>query len=202
MSDTNQNNISNFLLTKQQVLDLAKDLSYEEKIKLVFSLIPKEDFHNAKYREEIARRALGIAPRKSKARHGEDLPGLSLKSAKVRANCKSTKTGRYSITGSQILMELGRIDKDITYDRKDTVVDVWGDTEPLLRVKIYYDGNFQKMYDKLQQEKREKMAGYKQTRDSALIKFKEVIDNNLKYDILYKSPLVDLNLKIDGCPID
>lgn len=189
-------------ITVERIIDFAKNLPYKEKIKLVFSIVPKEDFHNARYREEIARIDLGLEPKSSKSRHGEDLPDLSLKSAKVRANCKSSKTGRYSITGSQILMELGRIDKISTYDRKNTIVDIWGDTEPLLRVKIYYDENFEKLYDRFQQEKREKMAGYKQTRDSALIKFKEVIDNNLKYDILYKSPLVDLNLKIDGCPID
>jgi hypothetical protein len=200
MSDVNQKNITNFILTKQQVLDLAKDLSYEERIKLVFSLVPKGDFHNSKYREEITRRALGLPSKINKSVHGEDLPGLSLKSANVRATCKSNKTGRYSITGSQLLMELGRIDKNSTYDKKDTIVDIWGDDEVLLRVKIYYDGNFQKMYNEFQEEKREKMKDFKQTRDSAQIKFKEVIDYNLKYDIIDKSDLVDLKLKINGCP--
>jgi hypothetical protein len=99
-------------------------------------------------------------------------------------------------------MELGRIDKDATQDIKDTVVDIWGEKEPLLRVKIYYDENFQKMYNKFQEEKREKMKDFKQTRDSALVKFKEVIDNNLKYDILYQSDDVELKLKMNGCPID
>ena len=135
--------------------------------------------------------------------HGEDLPNLSLKSAKLRASCKrNSKTGKYPITGSQILMELGRIDKDATQDIKDTIVDIWGETEPLLRVKIYYDENFQKMYDRFQKEKREKMKDFKQTRDSALVKFKEVIDNNLKYDILYQSDDVELKLKTNGCPVD
>ena len=187
----------------EQIIDYAKNLSYEEKIKLIFSIVPKEDFHNNRYREEIARLALGLPSKLSKSVHGEDLPNLSLKSAKLRASCKrNPKTGKYPITGSQVLMELGRIDKDATQDIKDTVVDIWGEKEPLLRVKIYYDENFQNMYNKFKEEKRGKMAGYKQTRDSALVKFKEVIDNNLKYDILYQSDDVELKLKINGCPID
>ena len=190
-------------ITMERVIDFAKNLPYHEKIKLIFSIVPKEDFHNNRYREEITRLALGFPPKSSKSLHGEDLPDLSLKSAKLRANCKrNPKTGKYPITGSQILMELGRIDKEINQDEKDTIVDIWGEKEPLLRVKIYYDENFQNMYNKFKEEKREKMVGYKQTRDSALVKFKEVIDNNLKYDILYQSDDVELKLKTDGCPID
>lgn len=201
MSQNSENSQTNFLLTKQQVLSLAQNLSYQEKIKLVFSIIPKGDFHNAKYREEITRMALGLPSKLSQSRHGEDLPGLSLKTANARAGCKSKKTGKYSITGSQILMELGRIDKDTTFDTKDTIVDIWGDDEPILRIKIFYDENFQKMYNNLQMKKREKMQNFKQTRDSATITFKDVIDNNLKYDILYKSPLAVLKLNFeDGCP--
>jgi hypothetical protein len=201
MSGNTENSQTNFLLTKQQILSLAQNLSYQEKIKLVFSIIPKGDFHNAKYREEITRMALGLPSKLSQSRHGEDLPGLSLKTANARAGCKSKKTGKYSITGSQILMELGRIDKDTTFDTKDTIVDIWGDDEPILRIKIFYDENFQKMYNNLQMKKREKMQNFKQTRDSATITFKDVIDNNLKYDILYKSPLAVLKLNyVDGCP--
>ena len=201
MTANNESQNSNFLLTKQQILDLAKNLDYQDKIKLVFSIIPKGDFHNAKYREEITRIALGLPSKKNNSRHGEDLPGLSLKTANARAGCKSKKTGKYSITGSQILMELGRIDKDSTFDTKDTIVDIWGDDEPILRIKIFYDENFQKMYNTLQSKKREKMQGFKQTRDSATITFKDVIDNNLKYDILYKSPLAVLKLNYnEGCP--
>lgn len=189
-------------ISVEQIIDYAKNLPYQEKIKLIFSIVPKEDFHNNRYREEITRLALGLPPKSSKSLHGEDLPDLSLKSAKLRASCKrNSKTGKYPITGSQVLMELGRIDKDVTQDIKDTIVDIWGGNEPLLRVKIYYDENFQKMYNKFQEEKREKMKDFKQTRDSALVKFKEVIDYNLKYDILYQSDDVELKLKIDGCPI-
>lgn len=190
-------------ITTERIIDYAKNLPYQEKIKLIFSIIPKEDFHNNRYREEIARLSLGLPSKLSKSVHGEDLPDLSLKSAKLRANCKrNPQTGKYPITGSQILMELGRIDKETTQDEKDTIVDIWGEKEPLLRVKIYYDDNFKKMYNKFKEEKREKMAGYKQTRDSALVKFKEVIDYNLNYDILYQSDDVELKLKTNGCPID
>jgi hypothetical protein len=192
-------------ISVEQIIDYAKNLPYQEKIKLIFSIVPKEDFHNNRYREEIARLALGLPPKLGKSIHGGDLPDfdLSLKSAKLRASCKrNPKTGKYPITGSQILMELGRIDKETNQDEKDTVVDIWGEKEPLLRLKIYYDENFKKMYNKFKEEKQLKMAGYKQTRDSALVKFKEVIDNNLKYDILYQSDDVELKLKIDGCPID
>lgn len=192
-------------ITTERIIDYAKNLPYEEKIKLIFSIIPKEDFHNNRYREKIARLALGLPDKSDNSLHGGDVPdfNLSLKSAKLRASCKrNPKTGKYPITGSQILMELGRIDKETNQDEKDTVVDIWGEKEPLLRLKIYYDENFKKMYNKFKEEKQVKMAGHKQTRDSALVKFKEVIDNNLKYDILYQSDDVELKLKIDGCPID
>jgi hypothetical protein len=58
------------------------------------------------------------------------------------------------------------------------------------------------MYNKFKEEKREKMKDFKQTRDSAVVKFKEVIDYNLKYEILYISDDVELKLKTVGCPID
>jgi hypothetical protein len=187
----------------ERIIDYAKNLPYQEKIKLVFSIVPKEDFHNAKYREKIATLALGLSPKSSKSLHGPDLPDFSLKSAKLRANCKRNPiTGKYPITGSQILLEFGRIDKEKTEDLKDTIVDIWGEKEPLLRVKIYADENFVNMYNKFKEEKREKMKDFKQTRDSALVKFKEVIDYNLKYEILYISDDVELKLKTVGCPID
>jgi hypothetical protein len=190
-------------ISMEQIIDYAKNLPYQEKIKLVFSIVPKEDFHNNRYREEIARLALGLPSKLSKSVHGEDLPNLSLKSAKLRASCKrNLLTGKYPITGSQILLEFGRIDKEKTEDLKDTIVDIWGEKEPLLRVKIYADENFVNMYNKFKEEKREKMKDFKQTRDSAVVKFKEVIDYNLKYEILYISDDVELKLKTVGCPID
>ena len=40
-----------FHMTKTQVLELAKSLSYEEKLRLVFALIPQGDFYNSRYRD-------------------------------------------------------------------------------------------------------------------------------------------------------
>jgi hypothetical protein len=49
MSEENINAGQNFIVTKEQILSLAKNLTYDEKLKLVFSLIPWNDFHNYKY---------------------------------------------------------------------------------------------------------------------------------------------------------
>jgi hypothetical protein len=174
-----------FQMTKTQVLELAKSLSYEDKLKLVFTLIPPSDFHNYRYREEVARYALGLPPKDHKTVTGEDLPGLSLKSVtKTKSavkNPKSPKFQKYVITPTQSLGMWGRIVADTGYDRKDTVSDIWGDDHVILRIKSYYDDNFEKLYQHKKRQKLSKKGG----NDAESFSIQDLIDFGVKYETLY-----------------
>ena len=174
-----------FHMTKTQVLELAKSLSYEEKLRLVFALIPQGDFYNSRYREEVARFALGYEPKGNKTVTGEDLPGLSLKSRKKNKSAvkdpKSPKFQKYVITPSQSLGVWGRIEKDTGYDRKDTISDIWGEDHVILRVKSYYDDNFEKLYQDKKKLKSSKTGG----NDSEPFTIQDLINYGVKYETLY-----------------
>ena len=173
----------NVIITDEQLKNLQDTLSYEEKLKLVFSLIPWNDFHNYKYREEVARIALGLPPKNNRKTTGDDLPGISLKSIKSKGKGKKTK--KYVITINQTLGQWGRIDLDNTYDKKDTISDIWGDDSVILRIKIYYSENFEKLYESKKQEKLKKKTGKKNVIDMGGFTIKDLIDFEVKYDTLY-----------------
>jgi hypothetical protein len=195
MSEENINAGQNFIVTKEQILSLAKNLTYDEKLKLVFSLIPWNDFHNYKYREEVARMALGLPPRESNKTTGEDLPGLSLKS--IKSKPKRKKDDKYVITPSQTLGQWGRIDLDNTFDKKDTISDIWGDDGVILRMKIFYDDNFEKLYQSKKDLKLKTKTEKKNKIDMGGFTIKDLIDFNVKYvtlfidenDVIAKFPL-------------
>lgn len=167
----------------EKIVTLTENFTYEEKLKLVFTLIPWNDFHNYKYREEVAREALGLAPKNNRLVNGEDLPGLSLKSLMKRTRAK--KTNMYQITFSQKLGEWGRIDLDTTHDRKDTVCDIWGDTGVILRIKVYHDENFEKLYLFKKNQKMLRKTGKKNERDAGSFNIGELINFGIKYDTLF-----------------
>jgi hypothetical protein len=173
----------NAIITDEQLKKLQENLSYEERLKLVFTLIPWNDFHNYKYREEVARQALGLPPKDNRKTTGDDLPGLSLKSIKSKNRGKKTK--KFNITQNQTLGQWGRIDLDNTHDKKDTVSDIWGDDSVILRIKIYYDKNFEKLYQFKKNKKLEKKTGKKNVVDMGGFTIKDLIDFNVKYDTLY-----------------
>jgi len=173
----------NVIITDEQLKNLQDTLSYEEKLKLVFSLIPWNDFHNYKYREEVARIALGLPPKNNRKTTGDDLPGISLKSIKSKGKGKKTK--KHVITINQTLGQWGRIDLDNTYDKKDTISDIWGDNSVILRLKIYYSENFEKLYESKKQEKLKKKTGKKNVIDMGGFTIKDLIDFEVKYDTLY-----------------
>jgi hypothetical protein len=185
MSEESEPKSQNFLMTREQILSLAENLTYEEKLKLVFALIPIGDFHNYKYREEVARMALGLPPKKDKTVTGEDLPGLSLKSVKKKKsstkNPKSPDFQKYVITPSQNLGTWGRIVSDTGYDRKNTVSDIWGDDHVILRLKTYYDDNFERLYQHKKNMKLLKQKGY----DSESFTIQDLIDFGVKYETLF-----------------
>lgn len=173
----------NVIITDDQLKRLKEELSYEEKLKLVFSLIPWSDFHNYKYREEVERLALGIPPKSNRKTTGEDLPGLSLKS--IKSKNRSKKTGKYVITPSQTLGQWGRIDLDTTFDKKDTISALWGDDRVVLRIKIFYDENFEKLYQHKKQQKLMKKKGKQNKVDMGGFTIKDLIDFGVKYHTLF-----------------
>lgn len=173
----------NIILTDEQIKDLQDNLSYEDKLKLVFSLIPWNDFHNYKYREEVARMALGLPSKNNRTTTGEDLPGLSLKSIKSKARGK--RTNKFVITPKQVLGKWGRIDLDTTYDKKDTISDIWGEDSVILRIKIYYDENFEKLYQNEKLKKIKNKTDKKNIIDMGSFTIQDLIDFNVRYETLY-----------------
>jgi hypothetical protein len=173
----------NIIITDEQIRDLQKKLSYEDKLKLVFSLIPWNDFHNYKYREEVTRMALGLPSKNSRVTTGEDLPGLSLKSIKSKPRGK--RTNKFVITPKQVLGKWGRIDLDTTYDKKDTISDIWGEDSVILRIKIYYDENFEKLYQNEKLKKIKNKTDKKNIIDMGSFTIQDLIDFNVRYETLY-----------------
>ena len=171
------------IISDEQLKILQEKLSYEEKLKLVFRIIPWNDFHNYKYREEVARIALGLPPKNNRKTTGDDLPGLSLKS--IKSKNRSKKNKKYTITPNQILGQWGRIDLDSTYDKKDTISDIWGDDSVILRIKIFYGKNFENLYNFKKEEKLKKKVGKKNVVDMGGFTIKDLIDFGVKYDTLY-----------------
>jgi hypothetical protein len=171
------------IITPEQLEELQKKLSYEDKLKLVFSIIPWNDFHNYKYREEVTRRALGLPPKTNRKTTGDDLPGLSLKS--IKSKNKGKKTKKFIITSKQVLGKWGRIDLDTTYDKKDTISDIWGDNSVILRIKIYYDKNFEKLYNHKKTQKLKTKTDKKNIVDMGSFTIQDLVDFDVKYDTLY-----------------
>jgi hypothetical protein len=171
------------ILTDEQIKNLKDNLSYEDKLKLVFSLIPWNDFHNYKYREEVARMALGLPSKNSRKTTGEDLPGLSLKS--IKSKPRSKRTNKFVINTKQVLGKWGRIDLDTTYDKKDTISDIWGDDSVILRIKTYYSENFEKLYEYEKLKKMENKTGKKNIIDMGSFTIQDLINFKVRYETLY-----------------
>jgi hypothetical protein len=174
--------------------ELVKDLSFGDKMRVIFSIVPEKYFRNFKYREMAQLEDLGISDDRGFKAHGPDSEKYSLKSASLT---KKKKNGNYSVTKCTSLGQFGRVDKIKTEDLKDTLCTVYDNNSKLLSVLIKYDDNFKNMYDTLRIEKQQKMANNVQTMDSVNINFQLIKDYNLNYEILYKNDKVELNLK-DG----
>ena len=174
--------------------ELVKDLSFGDKMRVIFSIVPEKYFRNFKYREMAQLEDLGISDDRGFKAHGPDSEKYSLKSASLT---KKKKNGNYSVTQCTSLGQFGRVDKIKTEDLKDTLCTVYDNNNKLLSVLIKYDDNFKNMYDTLRMEKQQKMANNVQTMDSVNINFQLIKNYNLNYDILYKNDKVELNLK-DG----
>jgi hypothetical protein len=97
---------------------------------------------------------------------------------------KSLEFQKYVITPSQNLGTWGRIIADTGHDRKDTVSDIWGDDHVILRVKIYYDDNFERLYQHKKELKRLEKGG----NDSKGFTIQDLINFDVKYETLYVDP--------------
>ena len=180
----------------KKVNELVVNLSFRDKIRVVFSIVPEKYFRNFKYREIAQLEDLGLEDDRGFKAHGPDSQNYSLKSASLN---RKKKNGNYSITLCTSLGQFGRVDKIKTEDLKDTLCTVYdGNNNKLLSVLIKCDDNFKNMYDIIRQEKQSKMVGYTQTMDSVTINFDLIKKYNLKYEIMYKNENVELNLKDKG----
>jgi hypothetical protein len=175
----------------KSVSELVKDLTFSDKMRLIFSIVPEKYFRNFKYREIAQLEDLGLKDDRGFRAHGPDSEKYSLKSASLT---KKKKNGNYSITLCTSLGQFGRVDKIKTEDIKDTICTVYDNNNKLLTILIKYDDNFQKMYDTIRQEKQKKMMNNHQTMDSVNINFRLIKDYGLNYEILYKNEKVELNL--------
>lgn len=161
---------------------MMKEMSYSDKIKYVFTIILQQDFHNYKWREKIQLESLGLVDNRGYKINGPDNDNYSLKSSLIKSN----KDGKYKITNRTSLGMFGRVDKDRTYDIKDTYCSIFNIMgEEVLGVKIEKDDNFIKMYETIQNEKRNVMISNKQGRDSVTINFNLIKTHQLKY-VIYK----------------
>jgi hypothetical protein len=167
----------------------AIGLSYEETLNLVFKLVPQSDFHNYRWREKIQLAKMKVQDDRGYRVHGPDSDLYSLKSS--RAPVKSVG-GKYRIRLTTSLGEFGRIDKDLTHDRKDTVCTMFDGAKVILSILIKYDDKFISMYESEQEKKRGSMAGNRQTRDTLSINFRLISEYNLSYEILLKNKDVEL----------
>ena len=178
------------MLNKKELIKEIQNLSYKEKIELIFKeIVPQSDFHNYKWREKIQLESLGIIDNRGNRIHGEDSITHSLKSGKISKN----KNGIYKINDSTTLGTFGRIDKDNNFDNKDTLCTLFNDEgSQVLSIIIFYNDEFNEMYKMEQSLKRGLMVNNKQTRDSVNINFNLINKYHLTYEILYKNPNVTL----------
>jgi hypothetical protein len=174
--------------------ELVKDLSFSDKMRVIFSIVPEKYFRNFKYREMAQLEDLGMTDDRGFRAHGPDSEKYSLKSASLT---KKKKNGNYSVTLCTSLGQFGRVDKVKTQDLKDTLCTIYDNNHKLLSVLIKFDDNFKNMYNTLRSKKQQKMVNNVQTMDSVNINFQLIKNYNLNYDILYKNEKVELNLK-DG----
>jgi hypothetical protein len=175
--------------TIKQMLLLVEDLTFQEKLKVVFEIIPEEYFHNFKYREEIQCDILGIDDRDFK-RHGPDSVEYSLKSSKI--NRKKKKNERYTVTKKTVVGVWGRVDKEKTQDLQNTFCCLFNGPDVLFSLLIFCDDNFINMFNELRKQKQEIMKGNKQKMDSVNIKIELLEKYDVKYQIKYVDELIDL----------
>lgn len=178
-----------------EIVNESNVLSYKEKIELIFSIVPQSDFHNYKWREKIQLETLGIVDNRGNRIHGADSSTHSLKSGKISPN----KKNQFKIIDSTTLGTFGRIDKDNTFDKKDTLCTLFNDSgQEVFSILLIYNENFENMYNEQQLSKRKIMENNKQTRDSVNINFNLIKKYNLSYQILFKKNNVILPQDVDN----
>lgn len=188
MSKTEEKNIDDII---KEVSLLVEGLTFVEKLKLVFSIIPQKEFHNYRYREKIQLSILEVNDDRDYKPHGPDSVDYSLKSAGIVG--KQKKNGKYTVTKKTVIGQFGRVDKDETQDLKNTYCSIFNGSDVLFSLLVFCDDNFINMYNELRKQKREIMKDNKQKMDNVNITVELLEKYDVKYKIVYVDDLIDIN---------
>jgi hypothetical protein len=177
----------------KSAINTLKTFDYKDKLYIIFNVVPQADFFNCKWRENIQYSFLGLTDNRGNKLHGSDSETHSFKSAKINPTKKSV----YKITKSTYIGTFGRLDKNKTFDTKDTLCSIFNEYgSDILHIEIKCDENFEKMYQEKQSLKREKMRNHFQTRDTQTINFDLIQQYNLNFEVKNKADNVILPVNI------
>ena len=130
------------MVTEEEIIEHIKNLSYQDKIKLINKIIPLKDFNNQKYRDKIMREMFDIP--ETKGYYGPDSERTSLKSVIITP----TKNKTYNITEGKTFGILGRIDKVDTHDNSDTIFGLFSEEgEIKFVILVHSDKNLYNLFE-------------------------------------------------------
>ena len=174
---------------EEEILEYSKNLSYENKIKLISKIVPLEDFNNQKYRENILREHFNIP--ETKGYYGPDFDNGSFKTVTI----SPTKKNTYNITKGKTLGIMGRIDKEETHDNLNTIFGIFNKNGNLkFAILVRADENLNQLFEIEKKLKQKKMRNGKNKYDGKTINFNVIFEYGLSYQILFKDDDVHINL--------
>lgn len=183
------------------VLDYINEFTYTEKLKLVFSIIPWNDFDSYTYREKVAKEFLQQYREKGKEklRHGKDLPGYSLKSGSAKPMSKNT--GRFEYTAGDRIGTWSSAHLSGSTEMERTLADVWDGTEVIMRILIEKTSEFEKLYKDIGIEVASHFKTGKENKNTMRhIKIRDLICYGVPYQIMeYNKEKVVLSPELEMC---
>ena len=153
-------------MVTEEEIEHIKNLSYQDKIKLINKIIPLKDFNNQKYRDKIMREMFDIP--ETKGYYGPDSERTSLKSVIITP----TKNKTYNITEGKTFGILGRIDKVDTHDNSDTIFGLFSEEgEIKFVILVHSDKNLDNLFEMEREFKQKKMENSKNKYDGVTISY-------------------------------
>jgi hypothetical protein len=167
------------------------DLSNQDKVIVAHYLFNMNDrnwYHNYSYRELLVSEKMGLSM--EKGIHGLDTKEYELKSVTV----KPTKDNTINIRNNTKLGELGRSDKDNINDNQDIVCSMFTQNgELVLSIIIKNDDNYKTFKNQNKDKKRKEMSNFNNVRDTTLIKYKDIKEFNMNYDVILHNNNYNIN---------
>ena len=201
----------------QEIINEIKKLSINERIEFDSLRLKDEEYkfqdkiivldncglldvmHNDRFREIIQRDKYGIPYNENNSLHGADSIKNSLKSKSK----KKTKKGKYSISLSTPMAEMGRIltfpNLEDNPDCKDTIASLFHGAYDIFTIYVFKDEKFIEMFNDQIEIKKKIIENLpknkKKPRDSFFLTFKLIKKYNIKYKILDQHKDVVFNFK-------